>query len=231
MKNPPVVMVFAAHPDDEVLGVGGTLAKHASTGSAVHIVIMAEGMTSRDNQRKVDQRADELSELARSASAAGAIIGAASVTLEGLPDNRLDSIDRLDLIKIVERHIADKKPEIVYTHHSGDVNVDHRRLHEAVITACRPQPGFGVKRILCFETASSTEWQPPGSHSPFLPNWFVDISDFLEMKQEALRIYASEMRDWPHPRSHEAIDHLAKWRGATVGAEAAEAFILMRNLD
>ena len=110
------------------------------------------------------------------------------------------------------------------------MNIDHRRLHEAVVTACRPTPGHVVKRLLSFEVASSTEWQPPGSGPAFHANWFVDISDQWARKREALAAYSSEMRDWPHARSLDAIEHLARWRGAQVGVEAAEAFSLLRHL-
>ena len=123
------------------------------------------------------------------------------------------------------------QPQVVYVHHAGDVNVDHRRLHEAAVTACRPTPGHSVMRLLSFEVASSTEWQPPGSGSAFQPNWFVDISAQLQRKCEALEAYASEMRPWPHPRSSTAVEHLARWRGAQVGVEAAEAFCLLRNIN
>ena len=148
-----------------------------------------------------------------------------------LPDNRLDSIDRLDLIKQIEERIACYQPQVVYVHHAGDVNVDHRRLHEAVITACRPTPFQPVRRLLSFEVPSSTEWQPPGSGPVFQPNWFVDITAHWSHKREALSAYASEMRPWPHARSLEALEHLARWRGAQVGFEAAEAFCLLRQLE
>ena len=147
-----------------------------------------------------------------------------------LPDNRLDSLDRLDLIKRIEESIDRHQPQVVYVHHSGDVNVDHRRLHEAVVTACRPTPGHSVRRLLSFEVASSSEWQPPGSAPAFQPNWFVDISAQWARKRKALVAYASEMRPWPHARSVEALEHIARWRGAQVGVEAAEAFCLLRQL-
>ncbi len=224
------VLVVAAHPDDEVLGCGGTIARHADSGDQVQVVIIAEGSTSRQQQRDRSQLVDELSALAKASQSAGSILGAAGVELLDLPDNRLDSLDRLDLIKQIEERIDRHKPQVVYVHHVGDVNVDHRRLHEAVVTACRPTPGHVVKRLLSFEVASSTEWQPPGSASAFQPNWFVDISDQWERKREALAAYSSEMRDWPHARSLEAVEHLARWRGAQVGVEAAEAFCLLRQL-
>jgi len=223
-------LVVAAHPDDEVLGCGGTIARHADGGDAVQVLIVAEGATSRQGQRDRGQAAEDLSTLAKAAQAAGAILGAAGVELLDLPDNRLDSIDRLDLIKLIEERIARRQPQVVYVHHAGDVNIDHRRLHEAVVTACRPTPGQPVRRLLSYEVASSTEWQPPGSAPAFQPNWFVDITAQWERKRQALESYAAEMRPWPHARSIEALEHLARWRGAQVGVEAAEAFCLLRQL-
>ena len=224
------VLVVAAHPDDEVLGCGGTIARHADAGDQVQVLIVAEGATSRQQQRNRLQAGDELSVLAQAAQMAGSILGAAGVELLDFPDNRLDSLDRLDLIKRLEERIDRHQPQVVYVHHAGDVNVDHRRLHEAVVTACRPTPGPPVQRLLSFEVASSSEWQPPGSAPAFQPNWFVDISDQWQRKREALVAYASEMRPWPHARSLEALEHLARWRGAQVGVEAAEAFCLLRQL-
>ena len=224
------VLVVAAHPDDEVLGCGGTIARHADAGDQVQVLIVAEGATSRQQQRDRSQATNEFSALAQAAQQAGAILGAQGVELLDLPDNRLDSLDRLDLIKRIEERIVHHQPQVVYVHHAGDVNVDHRRLHEAVVTACRPTPGQPVHRLLSFEVASSTEWQPPGSAPPFQPNWFVDISAQWPRKRDALAAYASEMRPWPHARSLEALEHLARWRGAQVGVEAAEAFCLLRQL-
>jgi LmbE family N-acetylglucosaminyl deacetylase len=224
------VLVVAAHPDDEVLGCGGTIARHAENGDQVHVLIAAEGVTSRQPQRDRDQATYELASLAQVAQHVGTILGAQSVELLNLPDNRLDTLDRLDLIKQVEERIRHHRPEVVYVHHAGDVNVDHRRLHEAVVTACRPIPGQQVHRLLSFEVASSTEWQAPGSAPTFKPNWFVDISVQWPRKREALSAYASEMRSWPHSRSIEALEHLARWRGSQVGVEAAEAFCLLRQL-
>ena len=225
------VLVVAGHPDDEVLGCGGTIARHADVGDQVQVLIVAEGATSRQEQRNRNQASDELSALAQAAQKAGAILGVKEVELLDLPDNRLDSLDRLDLIKQIELRIERHQPRVVYTHHAGDVNIDHRRLHEAVVTACRPTPGQPVKRLLSFEVASSTEWQPPGSAPAFHPNWFVDISAQWLRKREALEAYASEMRSWPHARSIQAVEHLARWRGAQVGVEAAEAFCLLRQLS
>ena len=223
------ILEVAAHPDDEVLGCGGTIARHADSGDEVQVLIVAEGSTSRQQERDRARVRDELSALVKAAQTAASILGATGVELLDLPDNRLDSLDRLDLIKRIEESVERHQPECVHVHHAGDVNVDHRRLHEAVVTACRPTPGHVVKRLLSFEVASSTEWQPPGSAPAFQPNWFVDISDQWERKREALEVYSSEMREWPHARSIKALEHLARWRGAQVGVEAAEAFCLLRH--
>ncbi|NEO50824.1 PIG-L deacetylase family protein [Moorena sp. SIO3I6] len=224
------VLVVAAHPDDEVLGCGATIAKHGKQGDVVHSLILAEGATSRASNRDRSQWKSQLSALAVAAHKASEILGAASVTLDNFADNRMDGCELLDVIKVVEQAIDQYQPEVVYTHHSGDVNIDHRRIHEAVITACRPVPGHPVKSLLFFEIPSSTEWQPPGSAPIFAPNWFVDVTETLNLKLKALEAYQSEMRPWPHPRSLQAVEHLARWRGASVGVEAAEAFIVGRQL-
>jgi LmbE family N-acetylglucosaminyl deacetylase len=136
----------------------------------------------------------------------------------------------LEITQAVEMLIAKYQPDMVFSHHAGDVNIDHRRLHDAVVTACRPQKGHPVKTLLCFEVPSSTEWQLPGSAPFFAPNWFVDISATVERKLAALDAYTAELRPWPHPRSLKGVEHLARWRGATVGFNAAEAFMLGRQL-
>jgi LmbE family N-acetylglucosaminyl deacetylase len=129
-----------------------------------------------------------------------------------------------------EKHIGQQRPHTVYTHHAGDLNADHRRVHEAVVTACRPQGEYSVRRLLFFEIPSSTEWRAPATGPAFSPHWFVDISTVLEQKIDALKAYGSELRPWPHPRSLEGVTYLARWRGATIGCEAAEAFMLGREI-
>ncbi len=224
------VLVIAAHPDDEVLGCGGTILKHSQEGDKVFVIIAAEGLTSRQNKRNREIVSNELNDLIVTANKAAEILQVAGIEFLQLPDNRLDSMDRLDLIKLIEEKIRKFEPEIVYTHHSGDVNVDHRRLYEATITACRPMPGNKVNRILTYEVLSSTDWQPKGSYESFQPNVFVDISRQLQKKMEALNIYASEMRPWPHSRSIKAVEHLGRLRGSQVGREAVEAFNLLREI-
>lgn len=225
-----VVIVVAAHPDDEILGCAGTLKLHVAAGDEVHVLILAEGATSRNAHRSTAKNSNELSNLEAAARRAGEVLGVSSITFGKLPDNRMDSADLLDVVKLIEDTVHRLDPTIIYTHHEGDVNIDHQISHRAVYTACRPLPGSRIKKILAFETVSSTEWTPPSSGRAFSPNWFVDISETLHKKIEALAAYESEMRDWPHPRSLRAIEHLARWRGATIGVEAAEAFVLIRNI-
>jgi LmbE family N-acetylglucosaminyl deacetylase len=224
------ILVIAAHPDDEVLGCGGTIAKHAINGDLVHVLILAEGITSRHLARDRLSAADELSSLTKAAKKAGEVLGVASNCFHSFPDNRMDSVDLLDIVKIIEDNINQYRPGIIYTHHAGDVNIDHQRIHNATAAACRPLPGCFVQTVLFFEVASSTEWQFPASAPGFIPNWFVDISSTLERKIMALTAYNSEMRPWPHARSIKALEHLARWRGATIGTEAAEAFMMGRNI-
>lgn len=220
------VLVIAAHPDDEILGCGGAIAQHKARGDEVHVVIMAQGLYSRGTPEEAERLA-----LEKASDDANRILGVDRLTRLDLPDNRLDSLDLLDLVKPVEALIGELQPGIVYGHWCGDVNIDHRRLHEAVVTASRPQPGHPAHTLLFFEVASSTEWQPPHSAPAFLPNWFVDIDSVLTLKLQALDAYAMEMRAWPHPRSLRAVEHLARWRGACVGMAAAEAFVLGRRLQ
>jgi N-acetylglucosamine malate deacetylase 1 len=230
-ENKKVVCVFAAHPDDEVLGCGATIAKHVENGDEVHVCIMAEGLTSRDAKRDLEKHKGNLVELKNIAVKANEIIGSTSIHFLDFPDNRMDSVDLIDVVKAVESQVYKYQPNIVYTHHASDVNIDHQRIHQAVVTACRPQPGYAVKRLLAFEVMSSTEWQPASSKIAFNPNWYVDTGAFIEKKIKALEAYQCEMRDWPHARSINAVKALAMYRGASVGVNAAEAFVLMRNIE
>ena len=221
-------LIIAAHPDDEVLGCGGTIAKLVDDGTVVHVAFLADGVSSRVGEQSIQRL--ELTARRRAAQKACEILGVKSVSFGDLPDNRMDTIPMLDVARAVEILIVEHQPKMVFTNHVGDVNIDHRRLHEAVVTACRPQQGHPVKTLLCFEVPSSTEWQLPGSAPAFVPNWFIDISNTLARKLVALDAYADELRDWPHPRSRKGVEHLAHWRGATIGVEAAEAFVLGRQL-
>jgi LmbE family N-acetylglucosaminyl deacetylase len=228
---PRTVLVVAAHPDDEALGCGGTLARWAAAGARVHVAFLADGVNSRRDSDRDPSLDAALQARRAAAEAACAVLGAASVQFGTHPDNRMDTVPLLDVVKDVEALVARHRPDTLLTHHAGDLNVDHRRVHEAVLTACRPQRGHPVRTLLMFEVPSSTEWQLPGSAPVFAPNWFVDIGPTLPAKLDALRAYAAELREAPHPRSLAGIQALAAWRGATVGCDAAEAFMLGRQLS
>ena len=231
MTTPPDnVLVVAAHPDDELLGCGGTIARHAGEGTRVDILIVAEGATSRDAERDAGRRDAELTSLRRAAQAAAKTLGARPPRMLGFPDNRLDGVALLDIVKAIEAVVADTAPGTVYTHHAGDLNIDHRIVAQATQTACRPLPGAGVRRVYAFETLSSTEWSDPGARLTFAANHFVEITAQLETKLAALRHYATEMRAFPHPRSADAVRAMAALRGSTCGVPAAEAFTVVRQV-
>jgi N-acetylglucosamine malate deacetylase 1 len=229
MHNKNIILVIVAHPDDEVLGCGASMAKWSNDGNDVHVLIMAEGATSRDKVRDRKKKDKELRHLIESAESAKKIIGIKSVEFFNYPDNRMDSIDLLNIVKSIEEHISKLKPNMVVTHHSSDLNIDHQIINQAVMTACRPMPSQTVRSILSFEVPSATGWNSI-STNVFSPNLFEDISKTINLKIKALNAYSSEMRKWPHARSIEAVDALAKWRGSLVGYKFAEAFFIEREL-
>jgi N-acetylglucosamine malate deacetylase 1 len=217
------VLVIAAHPDDEALGCGGTIARHSQNGEAVDIVFVADGETSRGGAGSDDV------ELRRvSARAAAAAMGAREPLFLDLPDNRLDSVPLLAVVQKLEEHVMPLSPRVIYTHHAGDLNVDHRLVAQAALTAFRPQPGSSVTSIYGFEVLSSTGWGDPTCQ--FQPARYVDISAFLTTKLRALECYKAEMREPPHARSLEAVEHLAGYRGMSFGMQAAEAFTVLREI-
>jgi len=220
------VLVVAAHPDDEVLGCGGTITRLTQEGHNVYIAILGEGATSRYQHQEEADQAQVKALHARSQQVAE-LLGAKDLFLYNLPDNRFDTVPLLDVIKIIEQLIERVQPEVVYTHHGGDLNIDHVITHRAVLTATRPMINCPVKKIYAFEVPSSTEWAFE-QFQPFQPNIFMDISATLETKLKAMELYESEGRAFPHPRSPEALRALAQWRGSTVGLKAAEAFELIR---
>lgn len=224
------VLVVAAHPDDEVLGCGGAMARHVEQGDEVHVLIVAEGATSRSPSSGAGHTA-ELDMLRRSGRRAAEILGAGEPRFAGLPDNRLDGMCLLDVVKVIEAVVAEIAPDMVYTHHGGDLNVDHRVVHQAVLTACRPLPGESVRAIYAFEVVSSTEWAGPAIGAPFVPNHIIGLSDsHLAAKLAALGAYESEMRPAPHSRSLDHVEALARTRGLSVGLPYAEAFMVIRQV-
>ena len=220
------VLVVAAHPDDEILGCGGTLAKLSQQGAHITIVLLGEGPTSRNEPDPGTVR----SGASVSALTASAILGVSDVRFLALPDNRFDTIPLLDIVQAIEAISAEIVPDVVFTHHAGDMNQDHRVAHQAVMTAFRPLPQSKPVALLGFEILSSTEYAPAHTAPFFAPTIFVNITSYLNTKQKALEAYSSEMRLWPHPRSHEGIAHLAALRGCACGYEAAEAFVLYRSV-
>lgn len=218
------VLIVAAHADDEALGCGGTIARHTAEGDVVHAVFMADGVNSRKNTSGVD-----VSHRMAAAREAHKFLGLQRVEFLKLPDNCMDSVPLLKIVQALEGIIKIVSPQVIYTHHHGDLNVDHRLTHEAVMIACRPVPGCTIKEIYSFEVLSSTEWSTPYL-SPFLPNHFVDISNFLNHKIKALQAYELEMRPVPHSRSIEHVKSMACHRGYSVGVVAAEAFMSIRQI-
>ncbi len=208
------VLVVAAHPDDEVLGAGGTIIKHVFNKDRVTVLIVTEAAGYPDTEERKDE-----------ARKVHAFLGAKTL-FGNLPTVRLDTIPQTRLNGVLENAVSEIKPEIIYTHHYGDVNKDHRLVFDATLVATRPQVEGGVKAVLSYETVSSTEW---GNHA-FNPDVYVDITKFLGKKLAAMKMYKRELKDYPHPRSLEAISNLAKTRGSEVCVNAAEAFKLIREI-
>lgn len=223
---------MAAHPDDEVLGCGGTIARLAAEGVEVHVAFLADGIGSRygTTQRPdASLMAREQEERRAAARQAAAVLGVSSVTFDDFPDNQMDTVPLLSIVQSIESVIERLQPDTVFTHHAGDVNVDHRRIHEAITAACRPQPEYCVRNILCFEVPSSTEWQLPHSGPTFWPNLYIGLSEAdYQKKRAALECYAAELRPSPHPRSVEAVLLATQRRGVESGMCVAEAFSLAR---
>ncbi|HWH81910.1 MAG TPA: PIG-L family deacetylase [Burkholderiaceae bacterium] len=217
------VLVIAAHPDDEVLGAGGTIARLAGEGCAVHVLILGEGATSRHAERG-QAAAQETAALTAQSRRAGELLGTREVSLCGLPDNRFDTIPLLEVIKLIELAVSRVRPEMVFTQHGGDLNVDHAITFRAALTAVRPLPGSSVRALYGFEVNSSTEWAFQQFTPLFRPSVFFDITETLGVKLAALAAYEGELRDFPHPRSHEAVTAQARRWGSVVGCAAAEAF-------
>jgi N-acetylglucosamine malate deacetylase 1 len=218
------VLIFAAHPDDDVLGMGGTIAVHAMRGHEVRVVCVTDGSSTQypgDTGRREQKE--------REAQAAADVLGVAAYVHHDLPDMRLDTVAHVDLNRIVEEHVQAYHPTAVYAAHP-DVNLDHRALFDSVAVATRPVPEQSVRRLLTYAPTSSTEWTPAATNW-FVPNWFVDITATFRRKLEAFACFETETRDFPHPRSARALEAHAQFFGATVGCEYAEPFVLVRSLE
>jgi LmbE family N-acetylglucosaminyl deacetylase len=218
------VAVIVAHPDDEVLACGATMRLHADAGDRVRVLILATGLAARERDAADPAALERLRAAARHANAE---LGCTEVEFGEFPDNRMDGVPLLDIVKRIESFVGRHRPALVYTHHAGDLNVDHRATAAAVLTACRFLPGAPVARLWAGEVLSSSEYADPADR--FAPNAYVDIAAALDAKCRALGHYADEMRAFPHPRSIEAVRHLAALRGSEAGYVAAEAFRTVRE--
>jgi LmbE family N-acetylglucosaminyl deacetylase len=212
------VLVIAAHPDDEVLGVGGTIAKHTDSGDDVHILIVTEGTTHQYDDTEL------IEEKKRQAELCADTLGASTVHFGDLPDMKLDQIPHVEVNSVIENVCDEITPDVVYTHSQREVNLDHHAVHESTIVATRP--GSGVSTVLAYETPSSTDFAT--NIDGFTPTLFTDIEDYLDLKTDAFNCYETEVREYPHPRSSESIRSIAKARGAASGNRAAETFDVLR---
>lgn len=216
MKNN--ILVFSAHPDDEILGLGGTLRKHIEKGEPVRVIILCEAETMRYKNKNVN-----LKEMALKSAK---IMGFEEIIFLDFPDQGLDKFSLVEVIRPIEDFLSKYKPDIVYTHFIGDINKDHKIIAEATIVATRPFKNK-IKYLLGYDNPSSTEWEIPYR---FSPNYFVNVKDTFQKKIEALKCYVSEINPFPHPRSEEAILTRAKYWGSFCNMELAEAFYIYRIL-
>jgi N-acetylglucosamine malate deacetylase 1 len=217
------VLVFAAHPDDEVLGMGGTIAVHVDRGDEVRVVVVTDG-SSTQYPGDSGIRARKEDEAVRAA----AELGVTDYVHLDLPDMRLDTLPHVEVNAVAEQHVSDFAAELVYTPHP-DVNRDHRALFDSVTVATRPVPGQTVRQLYTYAPTSSTEWTPSALNW-FVPNWFVDVTASIERKVAAFAHYETERRGYPHPRSERAIRAAAEFYGSSCGCEHAEPFVLVRGI-
>lgn len=233
LLNHKKILIVVAHPDDEILGLGATMHYiHRTLQVETRVIILGEGITSRSDSRNVEHWEKELSIHKANIESARKCIGYHSLQAYDLPDNRFDSVSLLDIIKIIENEKKAFQPDVIFTHHGGDVNIDHQRTFEAVITACRPMQHETARTIITFETASGTEWRASTDPRHFIPNCFVGFEPRdLQAKLQAMECYEFEKRPFPHPRSSEALEIQAKRWGVAVGLPMAEAFCLVRQIQ
>ncbi len=234
MKSIGNILVIAAHPDDEVLGLGGTILKKAMNGHKIFVVFLATGITARypNPEKQKDKIKYEITNLKKESEKSAAILKIEKIYFLDFPDNRLDTIPKMDITFKLKEIINVVKPEIVYTHHSGDYNWDHQITFDVTLMACRSNVGDHFpNQIYSYEVLSSTERSFQNNVNVFAPNVFENIKDTIEQKKKALLCYKTEAHEYPHPRSPEAIEYLARKRGNEVGLEFAEAFQLIREIN
>ncbi|WP_417829385.1 PIG-L deacetylase family protein [Thalassospira sp.] len=220
------ILVVVAHSDDETLGMGGTIKRHVRNGDRVNIISMTDGVGARK-----EKDAKKRKERSISALAASEILGFSWVQMFDFDDNALDSYPLLEVVKCIEEVKQKVRPSLVYTHSSADLNIDHRVVVNAVLTAFRPQPQEGCCEIRLFEVPSATDFGSEFVTGAFCPNLHIDISNTWFDKQLALQAYEAEMREYPHTRSLQAVESLSRVRGNQVGLEMAEAFQVIRKIE
>ncbi len=226
-------MIVVAHPDDEILGLGATMHRLINNYNVkTHLLILGEGITSRSNKRDLKKWSLELKTHKKNIMESKKLIGYHSISINRFPDNRFDSLALLDLIKFIEEEKKKFNPDIVFTHHHGDLNIDHRRTFEAVITSFRPLQNEKVKMIITFETPSSTEWSPFDKMEIFKPNFFFEVTKSdLAIKVKAMENYFYEKRSYPHPRSSKSLKVRAQYFGSIIGVKYAEPFCIIRSIE
>lgn len=217
------VLVIAPHPDDETLGCGGTLLKHIAAGDSVSWVVVTKAHEPRWSAEVIERREKQIEQVS-------AAYGFANRFRLTFPAARLDTVPLEDLLAAINKIVAEVKPDWIYTVHARDIHSDHRVVFDATISAVKSFNNNGVSRLLSYETISSTDAMPPAPATVFLPNVYCDITPFLERKLEIMSLYEGEVHPYPLPRALESIRALARFRGATVAAEYAEAFMLLREL-
>lgn len=227
------ILVVVAHPDDELLGLGATMNKLINEQNCkVRVIILGEGITSRSDERDPEQWKEELKIHRQNIEQARKAIGYQSVGIYDFPDNRFDTVALLDIIKVIEKEKEIFKPEIIFTHHAGDLNIDHQKTFEAVITSTRPMKGEKVHTIITFETPSGTEWIASSDPKQFIPNLFMEVSEEnLNAKIKGMESYEFEKRAYPHPRSPEALKIRASMWGVSVGNNFSEVFNIIRTIN
>ncbi len=227
------VLVIAAHPDDEVLGVGGTIVRLVENGFEAHVLFATTGITARyaDQEAYADSIQTQITQLKRDVASTKEILGIHTHYFLEYPDNRLDTVALMDLTHSIRGIVQEVQPKIVFTHHHGDYNWDHRIVFEATLMACRANAGETYPELLyAYEVLSSTERNLQNAAFGFFPNVYVDVTHSIEQKIAALQCYSTELGKYPHPRSAEAVRNKALCRGSEVNMKYAEAFHLIRQL-
>ena len=216
------ILVIGAHPDDEVLGCGGTIVRHVDVGHHVTVCIVANRAYDHKYIPKLIDREKA------SCQKAQEILCYQGLIFLDLPDEQLDH-SQIDIITPLEKVLSDCKPDIVYIPHRGDLHQDHRAVFDAVRVICRPLGEHCPATLRVFEVPSSTDQVPGGNEWPFVPNYYVDIEKFIDQKLKAMECYSKESRDFPHPRSLDGLRIYAQKRGMEVGMQAGEAFMILRD--